>query len=105
MGSSYVAEPAVSIIGTVGPENPRTCIYTKSGINIHALTNFCPRDLCAIKVQGAQDTGLAQVVMSLVYMSEPDNPPLHDLSRLVYCCEELGLELNNGNDSNAHHAL
>lgn len=41
--------------------------------------------------------------MASIYMPEADNPPPHDLSRLVYYCEEAGLELIVGTDFNAHH--
>lgn len=88
-----------------GPENPRACIYTTKNIQAHPLTSFCSRDLCAIKVRGVQDPYLQEVVMASVYMPEADDPPPHDLTRLVSYCEEAGLELIVGTDSNAHHTL
>ncbi|XP_047990715.1 uncharacterized protein LOC125229817 [Leguminivora glycinivorella] len=62
-------------------------------------------DLCAIKLHGAQNSSLKEMVVASVYMPEADDPPPHDLTRLVNYCEEEGLELIVATDSNAHHPL
>ncbi|XP_047997594.1 uncharacterized protein LOC125235176 [Leguminivora glycinivorella] len=67
--------------------------------------SFCSRDLCAIKLHGAQNSSLKEMVVASVYMPEADDPPPHDLTRLVNYCEEEGLELIVATDSNAHHPL
>ncbi|XP_061708199.1 uncharacterized protein LOC133534392 [Cydia pomonella] len=38
-------------------------------------------------------------------MPEAEEPPPHDMARLVNYCEEAGLELIVATDSNAHHPL
>ncbi|XP_061705684.1 uncharacterized protein LOC133516677 [Cydia pomonella] len=62
-------------------------------------------DLCAIKLHGAQDSSLQEMVVASVYMPEAEEPPPHDMARLVNYCEEAGLELIVATDSNAHHPL
>lgn len=86
-------------------EIPRTCIYTSSNICAQQLSNFCSRDLTAIKITNNQDTNLPQLVIASVYMPDSDDPPPHELQRLVRMCEETGLELIVGTDANAHHPL
>lgn len=88
-----------------GPENPRACIYITNNIHAQALTNFCSRDLCAIKLHGTPNHSLPEMVVASAYMPESDAPPPHDLTRLVTYCEEAGLQLIIGTDSNAHHIL
>lgn len=89
-----------------GPDNPRTCIYTTSNLYVEPLTSFCSRDLCAVKVRGAQvASDLSEVVLASAYMPEAEDPPPHDLTRLVAHCEESKLQLIVATDSNAHHPL
>ena len=86
-------------------EVPRTCIYVTKNINAQPLTEFCSRDIYAIRLQIPQSSSLTELVVASVYMHESDDPPPHDLTRLVNYCESNGLEILIGTDSNAHHTL
>lgn len=84
---------------------PRTCIITTCNITAQPLTEFCSRDLCAIRLQLPDTARCRDVVMASAYMPEGDSPPPNDLCRLVNHCERSDLELVVGTDSNAHHPL
>ena len=85
--------------------SPRACIFVTNNIVIQPLTEFCSRDLCAIRLTSKQAPGKAELVVASAYMPEKDDPPPLELRRLVQHCERTGLELIVGADSNAHHTL
>ena len=86
-------------------DKPRTCIYVSKNIQAQPLTEFCSRDVCAIKLLADIGSGLPEVVMASAYMPEEDDPPPHDLTRLISDCESKGLDLLVAADSNSHHQL
>ncbi|XP_047990636.1 uncharacterized protein LOC125240780 isoform X2 [Leguminivora glycinivorella] len=84
---------------------PRACILTTNNICAQQLTEFCSRDLCAIKLQVPMPTGCRDLVLVSAYMPGEDEPPPLELQRLVSHCERTGLAIIIGADSNAHHPL
>lgn len=93
------------LFGTTDHDNPRTCIITTNNIPAQPLTEFCSRDLCAIRLQLPDTARCRELVVASAYMPAEDNPPPHDLCRLVDHSEKSGLQLIVGADSNAHHPL
>lgn len=93
------------LIYSTNHDNPRTCILTSNNLNVQPLTEFCCRDLCAIRLTLPQPACCKEVVLASVYMHEQNDTPPQELRSLVNHCEQAGLELIIGTDSNAHHPL
>lgn len=86
-------------------DKPRSCIYTTHNIKTQPLTEFCCRDISAARLLIQRGDTETAVVFVSAYMPEAEDPPPHDLARLVTYCESAGLEVVIGADANAHHPL
>ena len=86
---------------------PRTCIFIPLNLHAVALTEFCSRDLTAITLQlGNQYTeNPKNIVLASAYMPSDEDCPPKELADLIHHCENQGLQLIVGCDSNAHHPL
>lgn len=86
-------------------ENPRACILVKGAKDVFPLPGLCTRDLAVIKlVIGERNTKKEVAVCSAYFPGETESPP-REFSRLVRYCEEEGLPLLVGCDSNSHHTM
>lgn len=86
-------------------DTPRSCILYTNNINAQPLTEFCSRDLCAIRLQTQEDHNIPEVILASAYMPEEEEVPPLELARLVSYCESGGMQLVVAADSNAHHPL
>ncbi|XP_026316721.1 uncharacterized protein LOC113227862 [Hyposmocoma kahamanoa] len=93
------------LLSTTISDKPRTCIYYSNKLHIQPLTQFCSRDLCAVKLLADAATGLPEVVLASVYMAETDVPPPQEMVQLINHCEQNGQHIVVATDSNAHHPL
>lgn len=86
-------------------EHPRTCIIVKKGLEILPLTNFCSRDLTAVKLRTGKGNKKRELTLGSAYLpyDDPDLPPTRDVRELVGSCRENGLQLIIGMDANAHN--
>ncbi|KAJ8910203.1 hypothetical protein NQ315_014374 [Exocentrus adspersus] len=81
-------------------QTPRACIYTSKQVTATKLTNFCFRDLVAIKVT----VGRSCYILCSAYLPyESPTPPPRQLMELVEWCKSNNLPLIVGCDANAHH--
>ncbi|KAJ8911899.1 hypothetical protein NQ315_012313 [Exocentrus adspersus] len=81
-------------------QTPRACIYTSKQVTATKLTNFCFRDLVAIKVT----VGRSCYILCSAYLPyESPTPPPRQLMELVEWCKSNNLPLIIGCDANAHH--
>ncbi|KAJ8913284.1 hypothetical protein NQ315_010950 [Exocentrus adspersus] len=81
-------------------QTPRACIYTSKQVTATKLTNFCFRNLVAIKVT----VGRSCYILCSAYLPyESPTPPPRQLMELVEWCKSNNLPLIVGCDANAHH--
>ncbi|KAJ8964410.1 hypothetical protein NQ317_015344 [Molorchus minor] len=81
--------------------NPKACILVKDAKGVFLLPGLCTRDLAVIKLLiGKGNTKREIAVCSAYFPIEMESPP-RELSRLVLYCEEAGLPLLVGCDSNS----
>ncbi|XP_063541837.1 uncharacterized protein LOC134750559 [Cydia strobilella] len=69
------------------------------------LTQFCSRDVCAIKLLRTQNSSLPEIVLASTYMAAEDEPPPVEMNNLIRYCERERLELVISADCNGHHNL
>ncbi|XP_063547801.1 uncharacterized protein LOC134755209 [Cydia strobilella] len=84
---------------------PRSCIYISRNIMAQPLTQFCSRDVCAIKLLRTQNSSLPEIVLASTYMAAEDEPPPVEMNNLIRYCERERLELVISADCNGHHNL
>src|ERR1700712_8006 len=85
----------------------RTCILAKNDIQLLMLSNFCSRDLTAVKLTLQMDNTTTEVIIASVYMpfDSPDPPQTNELMNLVDYCKLKKLQLIIGADANSHHEV
>ena len=88
-------------------DRPRACILIKNNIRILPLTNFCFRDLVAVRLTTTEASGPKNIVIGSAYFphDDPDSPPPSAVEELVRACRGSGSQLIIGCDANAHHSI
>ena len=84
-----------------GEATPRSCIVTTRDVKSSPLLPFCSKDVVAIETSFKHGT----VVFASVYMAYDGIIPPVQMKELVSHCQDRGLPLILGCDSNAHHEL
>ncbi|KAL0811348.1 hypothetical protein ABMA28_009758 [Loxostege sticticalis] len=85
--------------------NPRTCIFTPKHIQKLLITDFCSRDLTAVRFLTGPNQQLGNIVLASAYLPGDADIPTPELVSLVEYCDKEQLELIICTDSNAHHTL
>lgn len=93
------------LLVTTDHDHPRSCIYISGNLEAQLLNDFCCRDVSAARLTVQRGATVMAIVFASVYMPEAEEPPPHDLVRLVTHCEGSGDEVVIGTDANAHHPL
>ena len=99
----YLRNKCNIYIGKHGVNN-RAIIVTTKGLECWKLNQYCSEDQVTIALK-MKDQSI--IIMSSIYMpyDSTDPPPTVELMSLVSFCEERGLELIIGTDSNCHNAI
>ena len=87
--------------------NSRACILMKPELNPLVISEFCSRDLVALRVKIHMGGRELDLVLASVYLpyDSPSPPPSHDLQRLVEYCEGHHLHLIMGADANSQNMV
>ena len=87
-----------------GETKPRAAIAVK-GVTAQLMPEFCSRDVVAVTVEliRANTGDRRKVVVCSAYFPHEGEVPPEPLDRLIRHCQEDGLPLVVGCDSNAHH--
>lgn len=93
------------LIHNSNSENVRSCIIVKNNINAIKMTNFCHRDIAAIRLEYREAGNTKELIITSVYLpyDSPNPPPSAELERLVEYCGLNNLQILIGADANAHH--
>jgi ribonuclease HI len=85
-----------------GGPKPRACILASPNLRLWELPQFSDRDCMAVNIKW-RDT---EAILASVYMADDGSPlPSQAVVALVAHCENKGLPLIIGCDSNAHHLM
>ena len=91
-------------LDTHSTDKPRTCAYIPKDVPATTLTQFCSRDLTAVRLK--TDGNALDIVLASVYMpGDSEDCPPKEMTDLVRHCEDANLDLVICTDSNAHHPL
>jgi hypothetical protein len=86
-------------------QQPGTCILATKGFCILPLTQYCSRDLSAVKLTTSADGGPSEIILGSAYLPYDDAvlPPPGELERLVVGCRAGGAQMIIDCDANAYH--
>jgi hypothetical protein len=101
---SGLSIPGYTLYSGGGKERPRACILIRT-MDIWMLPRFSCRDLVAVLVKYNEEGVERRLVVCSAYLPyySEDPPPSKELKELVRYCENEGIQLLVGCDSNAHH--
>ncbi|KOB72654.1 Uncharacterized protein OBRU01_11964 [Operophtera brumata] len=84
--------------------NPRTCIYTSRHLQTLLITEFCSRDLTAVRLYSVNSQPSRDIVLASVYLPGDEDIPSPELMSLVLGTvrETSNLELETTRTRNLH---
>jgi hypothetical protein len=70
------------------------------------LTQYCYRDLTAVKITASNSGGPREIVLGSAYLpfEDAEPPPTLGVEKLVMGCRDEGTHLIIGCDANSHHS-
>ena len=84
----------------------RTCIYTRNGVKVWPLHDFCSRDLTAVTIETGGENQSSTIITAAAYLPyEEANPISTLLEGLVNYGSRKNMETIIGCDANAHHVI